>query len=58
MADPGNNYVPPMLTTPDVSISISTSFRGFGEDKLYNVDHAEHSGFPGTSIPYNPIPGY
>ena len=58
MADPGNGYVPPMLTTPDVSISISTSFRGFGEDKLYNVDHTEHSGFPGTSIPYNPVPGY
>ena len=59
MADPGiPNYVPPLLSIPDVSISISTSFRGFGEENLYNVDHTEHSGFPGTSIPYNPIPGY
>ncbi len=55
---PDAGYVPPLLATPDVSISILTSFRGFGVNNLYNVDHTEHSGFPGTSIPYNPIPGY
>ncbi|SHJ46386.1 protein of unknown function [Tangfeifania diversioriginum] len=55
---PDAGYVPPLLSIPDVSISILTSFRGFGVDELYNVDHTEHSGFPGTSIPYNPVPGY
>jgi len=59
MPDPGiPNYVPPLLAIPDVSISILTSFRGFGVEALYNVDHTEHSGFPGTSFPYNPVPGY
>ncbi|HOE06005.1 MAG TPA: hypothetical protein PLZ52_12380 [Bacteroidales bacterium] len=59
MPDPGiPNYVPPLLAIPDVSISILTSFRGFGVEALYNVDHIEHSGFPGTSFPYNPAPDY
>jgi len=52
------NYVPPLLPRPTISFSILTSCRGFGVEALYPVDYIEHSGFPGSGVPFNPIPSY
>lgn len=51
------NIVPPLLSIPDISISIMTSCQGF-DGVLYKVDYIEHSGFPGSGIPFNPVPVY
>jgi hypothetical protein len=53
--DPYN--VPPMLVRPTVSFSILTSCQGFNYE-LYRVDFIEHSGFPGSGVPFNPPPAY
>lgn len=53
--DPYN--IPPMLIRPSISISILTSCQGFNYE-LYRVDFIEHSGFPGSGVPFNPPPAY